>query len=610
MTTVAVAHKALERTHLLAGFGVVNASVLSVRPPLSGLFGNVSTMDATDDVSVPALLSGQLASLGIKGEATLRALGKAAHHAVVAVKKLDALLASHGVGAHFFVSRIFDRESGEVRDRLVWTTLVDRMGVVDPEDRFSRDGINLLVPHAYKHARLSRVALRGVARSGHVQESNTLGGATGGPLSPAGPASTAGPVTTPPSSLVDGPARSSSPGLDPSEPALRAPSLPAASGQPGFFPSRPPLPPSATPPSPSPPDGLRSTSPAALTQPHPSSSTHPSDELHPSPPADSLPSSASGGPAASSSNAEDNLEPKIYSKSQPATLRPNPSVAAIVTEMSTKAQEFAKPITVFKAAASWCVTALMVAMQTNGRIRQDMNLAREGRRGLMSSLRERWWPCWQAPIGPLGKRSATKPPDGTSGAIGGSGADRIFSVWGLRVDTGLVRASVSPNPNPNPNPTHHVEDAGRAAPGTTPVGRLHAVHSSISRFSRGLSFIDLVNTRRVDPGDGRARGHANIYGINAGRTGFFLSSPGGTTTRSTSVKLATSAHTKVYGATVGVISADFIFACPGHSVDGARRGRRRASSFNAGLNNATLDGDTSDAAIDTALHGASLTTLG
>lgn len=423
------------------------ASILSVPIFMSRFCGYVSTMDTMDDVSVPAVLSGQLASLGIKGETTLRAPGNAAHQAVVAVKKLDGLLASHGGGAHFFVSRIFEGACGEVRDRLGWTTLVGRVGVVDPEDRFSQGVINLLVPHAYKHARLSRVALRGVARSGLGQANNASDGAPSSPRSPAAAASTGGPLLSPPSSLVDELERTSSPGLDSSAAAPRAPSPTASSGQHGYFPRRPPLPPSASPPSPSPPDVPRSTSRGALTTPHPSSadppSTPPSCEPRSSPPGDPLPSLTSGCLGSSSSQAEVNSELKIYSSSQPATLRPNPSVAAIVTEMSSKAQAFSRPIKVFKVAASWCITALMVAMQTDGRIRQDLNLSREARRGLMIALRERWWPCWQAPIGPSGERCAAKPPDGKSNAMDGSGADRTFSVCALRVNTGHVRASVA-----------------------------------------------------------------------------------------------------------------------------------------------------------------------
>jgi len=88
----------------------------------------------------------------------------AATDAVAAVKRLDQLLSGGHGSAHLFLCRLIARGPGQSKDSLKWIPLFDRVGVVDPNDEICGSAINLMVPHAYKHARLSRLALANVAR--------------------------------------------------------------------------------------------------------------------------------------------------------------------------------------------------------------------------------------------------------------------------------------------------------------------------------------------------------------------------------------------------------------------------------------------------------------
>jgi len=107
------------------------------------------------------IISRKLLFLGFTGTQSMRALVAAGNEAMAAVKRVEALMASTWGAAHFFVTRLVERVDEEVKDRMLWTPLYDRPGVVDPNDDFCRSAVNLLVPHAYKHARLSRLAQMG-----------------------------------------------------------------------------------------------------------------------------------------------------------------------------------------------------------------------------------------------------------------------------------------------------------------------------------------------------------------------------------------------------------------------------------------------------------------
>lgn len=57
----------------------------------------------------------------------------------------------------------------------------------------------------------------------------------------------------------------------------------------------------------------------------------------------------------------------------------------------------------------------------------------------MLALRSRWWPSWSSPSP---NRKASKPPAGTVNNMDGTGKPKLFSVWGMKVDTSSVRSTV------------------------------------------------------------------------------------------------------------------------------------------------------------------------
>lgn len=365
----------------------------------------------------------KLRSLGITGSNTLRLLTTAANEAVAAVRRFDSLLGGSRGSAHFFVTRIVERGPGEPKDKVMWTPFHDRSGVVNPDDDFCRSVVNLLVPHAYKHARLAALALQNAARL------SAAGGTT--PFSEAAPAGVeeVGGVSEAAPTVALG-------GGSPSPTAGAPVGASTASPRPTAAPS------SA--------EGGDGATTAADGRGEAASSTTDGSPGSTVPGGGVTPATAVSRAVAAAFNATAEAPRlsagsgkglvKVFRPTAPLVVRPGTVLVTRVTALMDKAAGISADLHAFKKASGWCIAALIMAFKTQGVIKGNVDLEREGRRKLMISLWARWWPCWESPQ-KLDKGSV--PPSGTVNNLDGRESKlQKYSVWAMKVDAMGVRSTL------------------------------------------------------------------------------------------------------------------------------------------------------------------------